>query len=664
MTRRSCRVGCSFSCCPWRSPPAAAPAARRGRPGDRRHHDAARRHRPQRRAGRQGHDAPAPNTDPHEYEVRPRRREGARVGRHRAALGRRGRRVARRRARRARAWTSRTSSTPAPRPASRATTRTGGRTRSAPRRPRPRSARRCVARACPRTRRPYVQRLQALDRGIARVHRPRSRRAQRALVTSHDALGYYARRYGMQVVGTVIPALSTAAQPSAGEVAKLVDDDQRTGREDDLRRELGQPEGRAGDRRARPARGSARSCGRTRSAPRAPTARPTSARSRPTRARWSRASAAARSTCRASMPDLSVPYIQRGIVEILLLAVLAGVLGTWVVLRRLPFYTHAIGTATFPGLVVAGPWGVPAQLTALVCAVGFGGVLERVQRTRRIDPDAAIGLLLVAALAIGVVLASDVYHSGAGVDRLLFGSLIALTPLDLWLTAAAAVAALLCDAALRRSWLATGFDPDGARAVGVRIAARRPRAAARGRGRRGRLARRRRRAAGDRRPDRPGRDRAPVRAAAAHAAARDVRARRGRGPRRDRASPTPSTSAPARRSPCSAPLVYGARRVVARALRTWCSGGRVSVARHHGTCAAATCAASTCSAASSSAVAAGRDRRRARAQRRRQDDALPRAAGRAAVPHGRGGARAAGPRTCRRPSARGSISRSPRTTSR
>ena len=171
------------------------------------------------------------------------------------------------------------------------------------------------------------------------------------------------------------------------------------------------------------------------------------------------------------MPDLAAPYIQRGIVEMLLLAVIAGVLGTWVVLRRLPFYTHAIGTATFPGLVVAGPWGVPAQLTALVCAVGFGGVLERLQRTARIDPDAAIGLLLVAALAVGVVLASDVYDSGAGVDRLLFGSLIALTPLDLWLTAAAAaVGVLACDRALRRSWLATGFDADGARAGGVRTA--------------------------------------------------------------------------------------------------------------------------------------------------------------------------------------------------
>jgi manganese/iron transport system permease protein len=171
------------------------------------------------------------------------------------------------------------------------------------------------------------------------------------------------------------------------------------------------------------------------------------------------------------VPDLSAPYIQRGIAEILLLAVLAGVLGTWVVLRRLPFFTHAIGTATFPGLVVAGPWGVPAQLTALVCAVGFGGALERLQRSRRIDMDAATGLLLVGALAIGVVLASDVYHSGASVDRLLFGSLIALQPFDLWLTAAAALGAVAMDAAFRRSWLATGFDAGGARAAGVRTTA-------------------------------------------------------------------------------------------------------------------------------------------------------------------------------------------------
>ena len=74
----------------------------------------------------------------------------------------------------------------------------------------------------------YVKRLQALDAGV-RACIDRVPAAQRLLVTSHDALGYYARRYGIDVVGTVIPALTTAAQPSAGEVTQLVATIKRTG---------------------------------------------------------------------------------------------------------------------------------------------------------------------------------------------------------------------------------------------------------------------------------------------------------------------------------------------------------------------------------------------------------------------------------------------------
>jgi ABC-type Zn uptake system ZnuABC Zn-binding protein ZnuA len=67
----------------------------------------------------------------------------------------------------------------------------------------------------------YVRRLKALDAGV-RACMDRVPAAERKLVTSHDALGYYARRYDIRVVGAVIPALTTAAQPSAGDVAKLV----------------------------------------------------------------------------------------------------------------------------------------------------------------------------------------------------------------------------------------------------------------------------------------------------------------------------------------------------------------------------------------------------------------------------------------------------------
>jgi ABC-type Zn uptake system ZnuABC Zn-binding protein ZnuA len=44
----------------------------------------------------------------------------------------------------------------------------------------------------------------------------------RKLVTNHDALGYFAKAFGLRIVGAVIPSVSTQAEPSAGETAKLL----------------------------------------------------------------------------------------------------------------------------------------------------------------------------------------------------------------------------------------------------------------------------------------------------------------------------------------------------------------------------------------------------------------------------------------------------------
>ena len=60
--------------------------------------------------------------------------------------------------------------------------------------------------------------------------------AQRKLVTSHDALGYYADRYGLKVVGAAIPGLSTQAQASVGGDGGSDRVDRCRGREGDLPR--------------------------------------------------------------------------------------------------------------------------------------------------------------------------------------------------------------------------------------------------------------------------------------------------------------------------------------------------------------------------------------------------------------------------------------------
>jgi manganese/iron transport system permease protein len=158
------------------------------------------------------------------------------------------------------------------------------------------------------------------------------------------------------------------------------------------------------------------------------------------------------------LDPFQLPFMQRAAAEIVLLAPLAGLLGAQIVLRRLAFFTHGVGTAAFPGLVVAGPLGIPPALAALAVGGGFAVLLERLGRGTGLARDAGTALLLVAALAVGIVLASDVFETSAGVDRLLFGSLLAIGDAELLVTAAVLAVAVGAVAGFRRGWIESGFD--------------------------------------------------------------------------------------------------------------------------------------------------------------------------------------------------------------
>jgi ABC-type Zn uptake system ZnuABC Zn-binding protein ZnuA/ABC-type Mn2+/Zn2+ transport system permease subunit len=169
------------------------------------------------------------------------------------------------------------------------------------------------------------------------------------------------------------------------------------------------------------------------------------------------------------LDPFQLPFVQRGLVEILILAVPAGLLGTWIVLRGLAFFSHAVGTAAFPGLVLADGLGFAAPLGAFGAAVAFSaGALLLSRGGEEEESGAGVAIVLVGCLAGGVILASDVFSSGANVETLIFGSLLLVDASDIRLAAVSAVLTVLISLLFGHRWLAAGFDPGAAGVVRAR----------------------------------------------------------------------------------------------------------------------------------------------------------------------------------------------------
>jgi ABC-type Mn2+/Zn2+ transport system permease subunit len=168
------------------------------------------------------------------------------------------------------------------------------------------------------------------------------------------------------------------------------------------------------------------------------------------------------------LEPFTLPFVQQGLREILLLSVGAGVLGTWIVLRGLAFYAHGVAAATFPGLVLAAGLGFAGPLGALGVALLFAAAVGRLAaRGEHGDHSTLTAMVLVGALALGVVLASDVFPLATTVNSLLFGSLLVIADRDLLIAAATSVVVVGASLALGTRWLAVGFDREGSRSLGV-----------------------------------------------------------------------------------------------------------------------------------------------------------------------------------------------------
>ena len=164
-------------------------------------------------------------------------------------------------------------------------------------------------------------------------------------------------------------------------------------------------------------------------------------------------------------------FARRALLEAVLVGALCGPVGVHVLLRRLPFFTIAMGHATFPGVVLAALLGLNLYLGTWVFGAVVVVVIALLGAREQVDETSAIGVALAGAFALGVLLLSAQAGFSKDLTAYLVGSIITVQPADLAATAIAGVAVLAVLAVLHKELVFAAFDRAGAAAAGYRVLA-------------------------------------------------------------------------------------------------------------------------------------------------------------------------------------------------
>ncbi|NWL09869.1 zinc ABC transporter permease AztB [Paenarthrobacter nitroguajacolicus] len=161
-------------------------------------------------------------------------------------------------------------------------------------------------------------------------------------------------------------------------------------------------------------------------------------------------------------------FFLRALVGGAFVAIICGVVGTWVIIRGMAFLGEAIGHGMLPGVALATVAGAPAIAGGAVSAIVMSAMISLLQRRGRLSYDTSIGLLFVSMLSLGVIIVSHSRSFATDATAMLFGDILAMDDGDLLGLLMAATATISIAVILHRNFVAAAFDTRIAQTLGLR----------------------------------------------------------------------------------------------------------------------------------------------------------------------------------------------------
>ena len=156
----------------------------------------------------------------------------------------------------------------------------------------------------------------------------------------------------------------------------------------------------------------------------------------------------------------------RALAEIVLVGIAGGTLGCWVVLHRASYAAESLAHALFPGLVAAALLGLPLLAGGLAGVIVAALAIALASRIPWVQRDTAVAVAVTTLFGLGALLALSA-RTPPGLQELLFGDVLGVSPGDVRLAALLAAGVVAILALLHARLLASGFDPSVAASLGA-----------------------------------------------------------------------------------------------------------------------------------------------------------------------------------------------------
>ncbi len=166
---------------------------------------------------------------------------------------------------------------------------------------------------------------------------------------------------------------------------------------------------------------------------------------------------------------LQYAFMRRALIEVILMGVVTGTIGTYVVLRGLSFIGDALSHAIFPGVTIAFLLERSVFVGALVFGVLTSAGIAVIGRNQRVREDSAIGVLFAGTFALGIVLISSSNNFTRDLASFLFGNVLGASWNDIVLSATVGALVLVALALLHKELMAASFDRTAAEAMGLPV---------------------------------------------------------------------------------------------------------------------------------------------------------------------------------------------------